>query len=173
MKFIYFEQFDHHIAVSQHAAAELERAADGHKVRRGVWIRGMGVDASRFSPSRRSAAAREALVARTAVADPVTLLLYAGRLAPEKNLDLLLNAIGLLKCTGRFHLLIAGDGPLAAGVSGHGASQGAGHGHVFGTRSGSAAAGGSLCERRCVSASQSARAVWNCSAGGDGVGGRR
>ena len=55
MHWIYFPFFDHHIAVSEHAASELVAASRRHRVRRGIWIRPMGVDVTRFSPDRRSA----------------------------------------------------------------------------------------------------------------------
>jgi alpha-1,6-mannosyltransferase len=113
MKCLYFTQFDHHIAVSRNVAEELETASRGHKVARGVWIRGMGVDVERFTPQRRSAEARAAL-SHKAGADPATaLLLYAGRLAPEKNLPLLLDMLEQLRTTD-CKLLIAGDGPARA-----------------------------------------------------------
>jgi glycosyltransferase involved in cell wall biosynthesis len=114
MKNLYFPQFDHHVAVSQHVAAELETASKGHKVVRGVWIRGMGVDTERFTPARRDPAKRKALLAEYGVNDNTIALLYAGRLAPEKNLGLLL---ATLDETSRqspdadVKLLIAGDGP--------------------------------------------------------------
>lgn len=111
MKCLYFPQFDHHIAVSRHAASELEIASRGHKVTRGVWIRGMGVDTVRFTPERKSEEKRRAIAARYGVNAEATLLLYAGRLAPEKNLGLLLNTMDRLDAD-RFQLLIAGDGPL-------------------------------------------------------------
>jgi hypothetical protein len=44
MKWLYFPQFDHHIAVSEYTAEELGIASRGHKVQRGVWLGPMGVD---------------------------------------------------------------------------------------------------------------------------------
>lgn len=112
MKWIYFPQFDHHIAVSDQTAAELRPAARGHKVERGVWVAPMGVDVDRFSPQRRSAAARCALARRAGVSCESALLLYAGRLVPEKNLELLLSVMERLAAIdGRdCRLLIAGSG---------------------------------------------------------------
>jgi alpha-1,6-mannosyltransferase len=111
MKCLYFPQFDHHVAVSRHAANELETASRGHKVSRGVWIRPMGVDTQRFRPERRSHAAQQALQARVGASPETALLFYAGRLAPEKNLRLLLDTVYLLRHTGAYKLLIAGSGP--------------------------------------------------------------
>jgi glycosyltransferase involved in cell wall biosynthesis len=109
-KALYFPQFDHHIAVSRHVASELEAASKGHKVERGVWIRGMGVDTCLFTSARRNAAARSALLQQARCPDAASLLLYAGRLAPEKNLTLLLDTLSSLDDR-NYRLLIAGDGP--------------------------------------------------------------
>jgi glycosyltransferase involved in cell wall biosynthesis len=70
----------------------------------------MGVDTDLFSPGRRNRQFRDALCARAGAAESVQLLLYAGRLAPEKNLKLLLDTMEQLPPNG-FRLLIAGDGP--------------------------------------------------------------
>lgn len=112
MKWIYFPQFDHHIAVSDQTAAELKRAARGHKVERCVWVAPMGVDCDRFSPAYRSAEARCALAARAGLPPEAVLLLYAGRLAPEKNLDLLLSMMERLAAQNsrEYRLLIVGSG---------------------------------------------------------------
>jgi alpha-1,6-mannosyltransferase len=110
MKWMYFPMFDHHITVSEHTAAELIDAAHGHKVRRGVWVAPMGVDCARFTPARQSAQARRRLIEQVGGDRDTTVLLYAGRLAPEKNLSLLIETMRLLE--GNFRLAIAGDGIL-------------------------------------------------------------
>lgn len=102
MKSIYFPQADHHLAVSQHAAGELGVAAKGHKVKRGVWLTPMGVDAELFTPARRSR--KE---------DGTVRLLYTGRLVPEKNIGLILDTMEELKgALPRFRLVVAGTGTL-------------------------------------------------------------
>lgn len=111
MKHIYFPMFDHHITVSEHTAEELIRASKGHKVRRGIWIAPMGVDCDRFSPARRSTAARRALEEKAGANRNQSILLYAGRLAPEKNLSLLIETAAQLD-PARFRLLIVGGGIL-------------------------------------------------------------
>jgi alpha-1,6-mannosyltransferase len=112
MRWVYFAFFDHHIAVSEHAAVELVAASRGQAVERAVWIRPMGVDAARFSPSRRSQAMRAELISRAGGRDDSALLLYAGRLAPEKNLSLLIEMMHILaddrQCD--YRLLLVGDG---------------------------------------------------------------
>ncbi|MBL8211880.1 MAG: glycosyltransferase [Bryobacterales bacterium] len=101
MKWLYFPMFDHHIANSEHTAEELRMASRGHDVARGVWIRPMGVESSLFHPGRRNRV------------DPAPLLLYVGRLAPEKNLHLLWDAVERLHRAGpKFRFQVAGDGPL-------------------------------------------------------------
>lgn len=114
MKNIYFPQFDHHIANSEHTAGELYEASRGHKVRRGVWVMPMGVDTTRFSPELRSADLRRSLVSRCGGDRGSVLLLYAGRLAPEKNLQLLAETMGVLasRLDRDFRLLVAGQGML-------------------------------------------------------------
>jgi len=113
MKWLHFPMFDHHIAVSPLAAEELRAAARGHRVRRGVWVRPMGADCGLFHPARRTAGMREWLEKLAGAPEGSLLLLYAGRLAPEKNLQLLLDTMLQLEAdsAGRFHLVVAGDGP--------------------------------------------------------------
>lgn len=73
-----------------------------------IWPR--GVDADRFSPVRRSEALREQLAPG---AEHV--MVYVGRLAPEKRLDVLLDAWPLVRAAlgERVALVLVGDGPLA------------------------------------------------------------
>jgi alpha-1,6-mannosyltransferase len=112
MHWIYFPFFDHHIAVSEHAASELVAASRRHAVRRGIWIRPMGVDVTRFSPDRRSAAMRQHLLQKSNGGPDTLLLLYAGRLAPEKNLPLLIEMMHSLEHdhTRDYRLILVGDG---------------------------------------------------------------
>jgi alpha-1,6-mannosyltransferase len=114
MQWFYFPLFDHHIAVSRHTAGELHDASFGHRIRRGVWIRPMGADCRLFTPRRRCERFRSWLESRSGAPEKSTLLVYAGRLAPEKNLDLLFDAMRLLeeRHSSQFHLLIAGEGAL-------------------------------------------------------------
>ncbi|KQW48190.1 MULTISPECIES: glycosyltransferase family 1 protein [unclassified Roseateles] len=72
---------------------------------------GRGVDAQRFDPARRSAAMRESWGA-----GPDDLVLgYVGRLAPEKNLGVVLAAYEAVKQLQlRARLVLVGDGPMRA-----------------------------------------------------------
>ena len=115
MKCIYFPQFDHHIAVSEHVAQELRPASRGHKVQRGVWPGAMGVDIERFSPAFRSLQIRRSLEQRCHATPDSVLMLFAGRLVPEKNLPLLLTTLLELRSGGAhrdYRLLVAGQGIL-------------------------------------------------------------
>jgi alpha-1,6-mannosyltransferase len=111
MRWVYFPFFDHHIGVSQFVAEELHQAAGGHIVPRGVWVLPMGADLRCFSPLRRSPQARRELLERAGGREDSKLLLYAGRLAPEKNLSLLVDTLRELGGDATdFRLVIAGDG---------------------------------------------------------------
>jgi glycosyltransferase involved in cell wall biosynthesis len=70
-----------------------------------------GVDVARFDPAWRNAALRQTW--RVGDDDPV--VLYVGRLAAEKNLQLLVRAFEAIRATRpAAHLVLVGDGPLRA-----------------------------------------------------------
>jgi glycosyltransferase involved in cell wall biosynthesis len=75
-----------------------------------VW--GRGVDSRQFHPARRDAAWRRWL----AGADDSVIVLHVGRLAPEKNLEVLITAWRLARqrLGQRATFVVAGEGPLAA-----------------------------------------------------------
>ncbi len=113
MRWVYFAFFDHHIAVSEHAAVECwwRRPA----VRR--WNAPSGFvpweSTQPVSPPAGGAQAmRTQLISRAGGRDDSALLLYAGRLAPEKNLSLLIEMMHILaedlRCD--YRLLLVGDG---------------------------------------------------------------
>jgi glycosyltransferase involved in cell wall biosynthesis len=112
---IYVPQFDYHLANSHYTANELGRQARKH--RRSVGVLPMGVEIDRFGPFRRSDSARRALMLRVDGAASTRVLVYAGRLAPEKNLGLLpatlQRLIDAAEGDGDYRLIIVGDGPLA------------------------------------------------------------
>lgn len=68
-----------------------------------------GIDVAAFGRGRRDNALRE----RFGVADGDRMLLYVGRLAKEKNVELLLRALELAR-NNRLKLVVAGDGPHRA-----------------------------------------------------------
>lgn len=112
MKWIYFPFFDHHIANSEYTAEELRAAAQGHVVERNIWIEPMGVDLEHFSPGNKSQEKRQQLLHDVRGNRDSILLLYAGRLAPEKHLSLLFELVARLAADAKrdYRLLIAGDG---------------------------------------------------------------
>ncbi len=74
-----------------------------------VTVQPLGVDCSVFTPCARDAAWRAQFCRDQGLAPDTRLLVYTGRFALEKNLQLLADAVGLL---GRGHALLAvGDGP--------------------------------------------------------------
>lgn len=112
MRWLYFPFFDHHIANSAYTAEELRPAAQGQLVSRGAWIRPMGVDLTYLSPQRRAPQLRRRLLQNFGAYDQSVLLLYAGRLAPEKNLALLFALLAHLAKDREhdYRLLVVGDG---------------------------------------------------------------
>jgi glycosyltransferase involved in cell wall biosynthesis len=71
----------------------------------------MGVDCARFHAGRRNERARARLMTLAGAEPGATLVLYAGRLAPEKDLGLLIDAAALLD-PALFRIVIAGGGML-------------------------------------------------------------
>ncbi|MCU0841232.1 MAG: glycosyltransferase family 1 protein [Thiobacillaceae bacterium] len=93
---------------SQSIRADLE--ASGY---RNVAVVARGVDTRLFDPARRSAALRAAWGAGPD--DPV--LVHVGRVAPEKNLDLLVRAFAAVEqARPAARLVLVGDGPAAAAL---------------------------------------------------------
>ncbi len=118
VKKMYVTRFDCHISNSDYTAGELTQALGGHPGIQ-VHVRPMGVHCDGFSPARRSSYAREALLSRISVAAGGSakrrLLLYVGRLSPEKNIEVLPDMMEILAedPSIEYHLLFAGDGPRA------------------------------------------------------------
>ena len=74
-----------------------------------------GVDAEYFTPQRRSADVKREMRERAGIPENAVILLYAGRISPEKNIGLLPDLMKILakdKVTD-FRLLVAGAGPQA------------------------------------------------------------
>jgi alpha-1,6-mannosyltransferase len=116
IRHIYGPPFDVHVANSAYTACELrvalhDRAADF------VRLQPMGVDTHAFGPERRSTTVRGGLRARLGLGENGIVLFYAGRVSPEKNLDLLIDTLRELPrvdAARPYGLVIAGDGPRAA-----------------------------------------------------------
>jgi alpha-1,6-mannosyltransferase len=116
IRHVYGPPFDVHVANSEYTAREL-RAALHDRAAGFVRVQPMGVDVHAFGPERRSRAVRDRLRGLLGLAEDAVLLFYAGRVSPEKNLDLLIEALRELPqvdSARRYGLVIAGDGPRAA-----------------------------------------------------------
>lgn len=80
---------------------------------RDVRILERGVDGDLFHPGRRSAELRAAW----GVGDDELALLFVGRIAPEKNLDLVLATLHAIRAAGiKARMVWVGDGPARAGL---------------------------------------------------------
>lgn len=128
-----FPMFDFHLTNSDYTAGELREAtapeaAGSGRLRNFFWrllrtpkapssarifVNQCGVDIERFSSERKSAEKRERICRENDVPTSAKLLLYAGRISPEKNVSLLPRIIKQLLRSGipDFRLLVAGAGP--------------------------------------------------------------
>lgn len=118
VRHLYGPPFDAHIANSEYTADELRRA---------LWDRStdfvrvcpMGVESTAFGPVHRDSQLRRRLLEAAGGTRDSVLLLYAGRVSPEKNPKLLLDTLERLVRPARgrrvaerdYRLVIAGDGP--------------------------------------------------------------
>lgn len=118
MKTMYAPRFDCHICNSDYTAEELRKALQNRPDIE-VHVRPMGVHCNGFTPHRRRHTVRELLLHRISVTSapvaPQRLLLYVGRLSPEKNLEVLPAMMEnlVVESSAEYHLLLAGDGPRA------------------------------------------------------------
>lgn len=108
---VYVPPFDAHVANSAYTAGELE-AAGAVRVQRC----GMGVDVELFASARRDERLRRRLLDLAAGTADSALILYAGRISPEKQLDTLIDAVARLNRPradgGRdVRLVLVGEGP--------------------------------------------------------------
>ncbi len=117
----YLPLFDGHIANSEYTADELRAVVSDHgdtdwrlrRLRGRVLVGPMGVDVDGFSPTRRSDALRTRLLADIGGDHDTTMLVYAGRLSPEKHVLGLPAMVRHLVARGiNARLVICGDGPL-------------------------------------------------------------
>jgi glycosyltransferase involved in cell wall biosynthesis len=80
-----------------------------------IFVCPRGVNAVQFTPDRRSDDVKREMRERAGIPAESTVLLYAGRISPEKNIGLLLNVMRELADDKKrdYRLLIAGAGPQA------------------------------------------------------------
>lgn len=132
-----FPSFDYHIANSTYTAEEFyESVRAGDNPRRStrflnacwrflkaprvpfeerIFVCPRGVDSVLFTPNRKSAAVSREMRERAGIPEDSIILLYSGRISPEKNVGLLVDLMTILaKDPNRdFRLLVAGAGPQA------------------------------------------------------------
>lgn len=129
--------FDFHIANSPYTAEEfIQSVKRKFKPSRSMWFMNKcwrffrspripieervhvcprGVDADQFSTGRKSDAVRAEMVEKAGIPTESVILLYAGRISPEKNIGLLVDFMKILASDDSrdYRLLVAGDGPQA------------------------------------------------------------
>ncbi len=138
MKAVYVPQCDAHLANSPYTLEEVTRAL-GSLSRGSLAQRApmdvsravsLGVDARAWSPTRRRAHVRAALLPDASVDDAV-LLLYVGRLSKEKHVHLLPDVMARLRARDRrFQLVLVGSGPLEGDLAAR--ANGLGNMHLVG-----------------------------------------
>ena len=128
-----FPMFDFHLTNSDYTAAELREAAAAGKPGKGrfsricsqvlkapkspaedrIFVNQCGVDINTFTPARKSPEKRAEICRKNGIPESAVLLLYAGRISPEKNVGLLPKILREL-CAVKdrdYRLMVAGDGP--------------------------------------------------------------
>ena len=80
-----------------------------------IFVCPRGVDIDQFSSEKRSGEVRREMRERAGIPDDAVMLLYAGRISPEKNIPLLVDMMKHLNkdASNDYRLLVAGAGPLA------------------------------------------------------------
>jgi glycosyltransferase involved in cell wall biosynthesis len=130
-----FPSFDYHIANSAYTAQEFYESVDPAKnsgrsnwflnkcwrffraarvpYSERIFVCPRGVDAEFFSPRRISDEVRHEMIERADIPETAVILLYAGRVSPEKNIELLVQMMKILAKDPNYdyRLLVAGDGP--------------------------------------------------------------
>ncbi|NLF80366.1 MAG: glycosyltransferase family 1 protein [Clostridia bacterium] len=105
----FYSHAELNFALSQHSAERLRRRVIGANIR----VLGNGVEPELFSPQLFDADLR-----RHYAAPDEALLLYVGRLAAEKEIEVIMNAARLLDAGRvRYRLLCVGDGPLRGALA--------------------------------------------------------
>ena len=123
--------FDYHIANSVYTAQEFHGALAGNRndsffnfcwrffkaprvaVEERIFVCPRGVNSKQFTPDRQLDDVKREMRERAGVPQNATVLLYAGRISPEKNIGLLVDVMKILSRDKDhdFRLLVAGAGP--------------------------------------------------------------
>lgn len=133
---LYLPLFDHHFANSQYTADELlEATVTGHE--RPVEVMPMGAEIEELIETQPSGTCRDSLIPTVGIDEirsKTRILLYIGRLSPEKNVGLLVDLMERLsnETENKYHLLIAGDGPLMSHLGSEGRHRATGRVHMLG-----------------------------------------
>ena len=130
-----FPMFDFHLANSGYTAQELfdsvSAGANPHRselffnlcwrtfraaktpVRERIFVHLCGADTVTFNASRQNAETRRKILQEYNLPETAKILLYVGRISPEKNIGLLIELMKILArdAENDYRLLIAGDGP--------------------------------------------------------------
>jgi glycosyltransferase involved in cell wall biosynthesis len=141
--------YDFHLANSSYTAGEFMESGRSGSGRTWHWLRASrvplqerirvcprGVDAGRFRPDRKSETKRSELIRKAGLPSDAVVLLYAGRISPEKNIELLPAMMKELSSdpNNDYRLVVAGDGPQAEWLRDEGEKLGLGRitllGHV-------------------------------------------
>jgi glycosyltransferase involved in cell wall biosynthesis len=80
-----------------------------------IFVCPRGVDATQFTPEKRSDSVKREMRERAGIPENAVILLYAGRISPEKNIGLLVEMMKILAKdeSHDYRLLVAGAGPLS------------------------------------------------------------
>lgn len=132
-----FPSFDFHIANSPYTAAEFYESVEKSKnpqrsdwffnwcwrkfkaprvpISERIYVCPRGVNAEQFSPARKSEQTKSEMRRRANIPENAVVLLYAGRISPEKNIKLLPDLMAILAQDAEtdYRLLVAGAGPQA------------------------------------------------------------
>lgn len=128
-----FPSFDFHIANSVYTAQEFYEAVEARRSKaflnfcwrffkaprilpdERIYVCPRGVDIKQFSPDRKSDTIKREMRERAGIPENAIILLYAGRISPEKNIGLLVEMMKILAqdVNQDFRLLVAGAGPKA------------------------------------------------------------
>lgn len=127
--------FDYHIANSTYTAEEFSASLSPEKnpgrsdgllnwcwrffkaprvpVSERIFVCPRGVDSVHFTPDRTSDGVRREMLDRSGIPEDTVILLYAGRLSPEKNIGMLVDFMKILAADTKqdYRLLVAGAGP--------------------------------------------------------------
>ena len=112
MRWCYVPRFDYHVAVTDYTGDEIKGLLPDRMKGRFV-IAPMGVDFDKLSRAPDAVGLRRRLLEQARGNQNTVLLLYAGRLSPEKNLGILPAMMKLLaeRKSPDYRLVVVGDGP--------------------------------------------------------------